>query len=153
MRPPQQGQVSKGRGAGFPSRIGGRRGPRGRDQPAAEGGFRGAMTIAEKTVMTDAVKAVRQGVQQETPNELVGRQGHDFALVVVPVIAPAETNLLAGHIDQPAVRDGDAVRVAAEIGVTNYRYDASHTAGGYYQGGQRAARAGLSSCRPPAQRA
>lgn len=37
--------------------------------------------------------------------------------------------------------------------VPNYRYDASHTAGGYYQAGQRAARAGLSSCRPPAQRA
>ena len=37
--------------------------------------------------------------------------------------------------------------------VPNYRYDANHTAGGYYQAGQRAARAGLSSCRPPAQRA
>ena len=74
------------------------------------------MTIAEKTVMADAMKAVREGVQQETPDELVGRQGHDFALVVMAVIAPAETDLLARHVDQAAVRDGDVVRVATEIG-------------------------------------
>ena len=66
--------------------------------------------------MADAVKAVRQGVQQETPDELIGRQGHDFALAVMPVIAPAEPDPIACHGDQPAVRDGDAVRVTTEIG-------------------------------------
>src|SRR3954452_4476920 len=74
------------------------------------------MTIAEETVMADAMKAVRQGVQQETPNELICRQGHHLALVVMPVIAPAEADLLVRHVDQPAVRDGDAVRIATEIG-------------------------------------
>src|SRR4051794_18303101 len=74
------------------------------------------MTIAEETVMADAMKAVRQGVQQETPNELIGRQGHHLALVVMPVIAPTEADLIARHVDQPAVRDGDAVRIATEIG-------------------------------------
>src|SRR3954465_13644695 len=74
------------------------------------------MTIAEETVMADAMKAVRQGMQQETPNELIGRQGHHLALAVMPVIAPTEADLPVCHIDQPAVRDGDAVRIATEIG-------------------------------------
>ena len=52
--------------------------------------------------MADAVKAVRQGVQQETPDDLIGRQGHDFALVVMPVIAPAEPDPIARHVDQPS---------------------------------------------------
>src|SRR3954453_14588103 len=73
------------------------------------------MTIAEETVMADAMKAVRQGVQQETPNELIGHQGHHLALVVMPVIAPAEADLIARHIDQPAVRNGDAVGVATGV--------------------------------------
>jgi hypothetical protein len=85
------------------------------DQLTAEDEFLGAMTIAEKTVVANAMKAVRQGVQQEAPDELVGRQGHYFALVVMPVIAPAETHLLSRRFDQTAVRDGDAVRVAPEI--------------------------------------
>src|SRR3954449_7244271 len=50
------------------------------------------------------------------PNELIGRQGHHLALVVMPVIAPAEADLLARHVDQPTVRDGDAVGIATEIG-------------------------------------
>jgi hypothetical protein len=87
-----------------------------REQPAAKGKFLGAMTIAEETVMADAMKAVRQGVQQETPNELIGRQGHHLALAVMPIITPAEADVLARHVDQPAVRNGDAVRIATEIG-------------------------------------
>src|SRR3954454_19015895 len=74
------------------------------------------MTITEETVMADAMKAVRQGVQQETSNELIGRQGHHLALVVMPIIAPAKADLPVRHVDQPAVRNGDAVRVATEIG-------------------------------------
>src|SRR3954469_22588607 len=93
-----------------------RRGRANREQPAAQGEFLGTMTIAEETVMADAMKAVRQGMQQETPNELIGRQGHHLALVVMPVIAPAKADLIARHVDQPAVRDGDAVRIATEIG-------------------------------------
>src|SRR3954453_12244988 len=93
-----------------------RRGRADRKQPAAKGEFLGAMTIAEETVMADAMKAVRQGMQQETPNELIGRQGHHLALAVMPVIAPTEADLPVRHVDRPAVRDGDAVRIATEIG-------------------------------------
>jgi hypothetical protein len=93
-----------------------RRGRATRKQPAAKGEFLGAMPIAEEAVMADAMKAVWQGMQQETPNELIGRQGHHLALVVMPVIAPTEADLLARHVDQPAIRDGDAVRIATEIG-------------------------------------
>src|SRR3954452_12838356 len=58
-----------------------RRGRANREQLAAQGEFLGAMTIAEKTVMADAMKAVRQGVQRETPNELICRQGHHLLLL------------------------------------------------------------------------
>ena len=76
--------------------------------------------------MADAVKSVRQGMQQEAADEFVGRQRHDLVLVVMAIVAPAEADLAAGERDQPAVGDGDAVRVAAEIG--QYRLGAGERA-------------------------
>src|SRR5437867_12186395 len=74
------------------------------------------VAIGEEAVMADAVKAVRQGVQEEATDELVGGKRHHFGLVVVPVIAPAEAQLSLFEPDEPAVGDGDAMGVAAEIG-------------------------------------
>src|SRR4051812_38030400 len=92
------------------------RGGADREQLAAKSEFLGTVTITEETVMADPMKTVRQGMQQKTPNELIGRQGHHLALIVVPIITPTEADLLARHVDQPAVCDGDAVRIATEIG-------------------------------------
>ena len=66
--------------------------------------------------MADAVKPVRQRVQEKAPDEFVGCERHHLVLVVVPVIAPAETDTLAGERVEPAVGDGDPMRVAPKIG-------------------------------------
>src|SRR3546814_9152577 len=66
--------------------------------------------------MADAVEAVRQGVQQEASDELVGVEGHDPGLAVAAIVAPSEGDLAVGDADQPGVGDRDPMRVAAEIG-------------------------------------
>ena len=67
--------------------------------------------------MADAVDAVRQGVQEKAPNELVGVEGHDLRLSMMPVVLPAEGNAtVIAHIEEPRVRDGNPMGVAAEIG-------------------------------------
>ena len=58
----------------------------------------------------------RADVQQKASNELVGSECHHLGLVVVAVVLPAEADLTVGEPDQPAVGDGDAMSVAAEIG-------------------------------------
>jgi hypothetical protein len=72
--------------------------------------------IGEKAVVADAMEAIRQGVKQKTPDERVGGERHYLGFAVVAVVVPAEADLSIGKRDQPAVSDGDAVGVAAEIG-------------------------------------
>ncbi len=76
----------------------------------------GAMSIGHEAEVSNAMEAVRQGVQQEAPDELVGRQLHDLCRVVVSVILPGEPDMIVVDLDHAAIGDGDAVRVAPEIG-------------------------------------
>ena len=66
--------------------------------------------------MPDAVETVRQGMQQETANELVGRKRHHLRLAVMPIILPAEGDRRVGDTDESGVSDCDAVGIPAEIG-------------------------------------
>lgn len=52
--------------------------------------------FAEKAVMANAMKPVRQGMQQEAPHELVGRQGHHLALIGVSDIRGKEFDIAPG---------------------------------------------------------
>jgi len=65
--------------------------------------------------MPDLDEPVRKDVQQEPTDELVCIERHDFRLVVIRVIPPAERNLVAFEFDQPVVADRDPVGVSAEI--------------------------------------
>jgi hypothetical protein len=66
------------------------------EQLAAQREFVVAAAVGKKTVMADAVEPVWQSMQQEAADELVGRQGHHLALIVMPVIAPTEADLPVG---------------------------------------------------------
>ena len=68
--------------------------------------------------MSNAMKAARQHVEQETPHELADVEAHDFALVstALPIVLPAETDVGLVEIEQAAVGDRDAMRIAREIG-------------------------------------
>ena len=57
--------------------------------------------------MADAVKAVRQGMQQEAPDELVGIERHAFLLAAMAMVTPAECDFAVFHADEPGIGDGD----------------------------------------------
>ena len=57
------------------------------------------MTVGEEAVVADAMKAVRQAVEQEAAHELGGVERHHLGLVVLAVIAPLEAD--------PGPVDGD----------------------------------------------
>jgi hypothetical protein len=46
--------------------------------------------------VTDAVEAIRQDVQKEAADELIGIQRHDFGHAVLAIILPGETDLAFG---------------------------------------------------------
>lgn len=74
------------------------------------------MTIGEVTEVTDTMKAVRNRVQQETANELMGVECHQLLPVTVAIILPSERDVIAAHGNEAGVGDGNTVGIAAEIG-------------------------------------
>jgi len=67
--------------------------------------------------MADAMKPLWQNVEQEASDKLVGTESHCAvpSLPVAAVILVAEGHAALVERSEPAVRDGDAMGVAAEI--------------------------------------
>jgi hypothetical protein len=86
------------------------------EKGAAEGELGGAVVIGHEAEVTDAMEAVGQRMKQKAANELAGLELHDLGAAVVAIVFPSEGDLGVVEGDQAAVGDGDAVRVAAEIG-------------------------------------
>src|SRR5208283_4276707 len=51
------------------------------------------MAIAEEAEVPDAVKSVRQHMDQEATDDLLGREGHRLPAVVISVVLPAKADL------------------------------------------------------------
>src|SRR5699024_8517563 len=70
----------------------------------------GALAVGEEAVMADAVKAIRQGMQKETPDELFGFERHPSGPAAMAIVTPAERHLAILHTDQAGIgewrRDG-----------------------------------------------
>ena len=73
------------------------------------------MAVGKETVVADAMEAVRQGVEQETPDELEGRKCHDLGFVVMTIILPAEGDAVIRQADKAGIGYRDAMRIATEI--------------------------------------
>ena len=71
--------------------------------------------VSKKSEVADAHKAAWQQVQEEVAKELFDRQGHEPLLVAVSGVAPAKGDVAVGKSNQPAVGNGDAMSVSAEI--------------------------------------
>ncbi len=74
-----------------------------------------AVSIAEEPVVANAVEPTRQNVEQESPDELVCREGHGFLLIVVAVVSPTKFHLTLFNVDNPMIGNGHSVGVAADI--------------------------------------
>ena len=76
----------------------------------------GAMAVGEKAVVTDAVKAVRQNMQEEAADELVRLEPHDLVPASMAIILVGKGDLIAVDGGKPCVGDGGAMGIAREIG-------------------------------------
>ena len=65
--------------------------------------------------VADAHEAAGQQVEEEAPQELIERQSQKPLLVGMCGVAPAEGDVALLESNQPAVRDGNAMRVSTEI--------------------------------------
>jgi hypothetical protein len=78
----------------------------------------GAAATGQQSVVSDAMEALWQDVDQEAPDELVGCQRHRLvaggALDAIILVPEGDAVLVGGH--EPAIRDGDPVAIAREIG-------------------------------------
>ncbi len=73
------------------------------------------VAIAEEAEITDAMKPMRQNVEEEATDEFLGRKRHGFLLTVVSIVLVSEANLTGFDVQQAVVRDGDAMGVAADV--------------------------------------
>ena len=71
--------------------------------------------VSEEAEVADAHKAARQQVKQKATKELFDRQGHEPLLVAVSGVTPTECDVAVGKSNQPAVGNGDAMSISAEI--------------------------------------
>ena len=76
-----------------------------------------SVPIRKQSVVADAMKAIRQDMEQEAAHELPNSQPHHLILVVavVPVILPAKADMRVCEFEQPTVADGDTMGVARKI--------------------------------------
>ena len=71
--------------------------------------------IGEQAEVANAHEAARHHVQQKASQEFVGVERHDLHAVVVGVVLPAESDAAVAVIDEPIIRERDAVGVATEV--------------------------------------
>ena len=75
----------------------------------------GSLIVGHEAKMPDSHEALRQDVQEESADELAGREGHRALLIAVSVIPPTERDVVAVEGKQSMIRDRHAVRITAEI--------------------------------------
>ena len=77
----------------------------------------GAGAIGEQTVVTNAMEAGGQHMDEEATDELIGCERHCFVPIASfdPIVFPLESDALVVERDQSPVGDGDAVGVARQI--------------------------------------
>ena len=71
--------------------------------------------IREQAEVANAHEAARQHVQEKAPQKFVGGECQDFHTVVIRVVLPAETDVTVAMVDEPIIRQRDAVGVPTQV--------------------------------------
>ena len=58
---------------------------------------------------------MRENVQKEAAQKLLGRYGHQLLFAAMRIILPAEGNLTVGKGHDPMIRDGDTMCVPSQV--------------------------------------
>lgn len=106
-----------------------RRGNRvgGAQRSAAQGELHLAVAITHEAVTANVLEALREDMQQEAADEFRSIERHDFFCAALLIVFPEKGNLSLLHANQPVVRNGDAMCVAAQVaqdlgGATKWRF-------------------------------
>jgi hypothetical protein len=65
--------------------------------------------------MPEALEAAGQYMQQEAADTFVGVECHGLATIALTTVAVGKADPSISHVEEPVVRDGDAMRIAADI--------------------------------------
>ena len=87
----------------------------GREQQAATQQRYGSSAVGEETEVADADQSLGKNVDEESSQELIGRDRHDLLLAACGVILPAERDLILLEGYETVVGDGHSMGVAGEI--------------------------------------
>ena len=71
--------------------------------------------IGEQAEVPDAYEAARKHVQEKASEEFLDGECHEFRAPMIGIVLPAKLDETIGEADQARIRDGNAVRVAAEV--------------------------------------
>jgi len=91
------------------------------EQLEAERQEDGALPVGEKSEVADAHEAAWQQMEQESAQELLDLQSHKPLLIAMGGVSPLEGDVALGESDQPAVGDGNAMGVGAQIAQHMFR--------------------------------
>jgi len=65
--------------------------------------------------MSNPDEPLRQNVQEESPDELLGREGHFAFLVAMSIVPPTKSDVIAVKRNQSVIGDGHTMGVTAEV--------------------------------------
>jgi hypothetical protein len=74
-----------------------------------------AAAAGQESKVPDANETTREHMQQETTQELIGRQSEESFLVFVSGVSPAKRDLVIQEGNEPAIGDRHPMRISAEV--------------------------------------
>ncbi len=74
-----------------------------------------AVSIAQEAVVADAVESTGENVEEESPDELLGRKRHDLLPIVVTIVPPVEADLPVSDTHDPMVGNRHPLCVAPDV--------------------------------------
>jgi hypothetical protein len=81
----------------------------------AQGDVLSTLTICEESVVADSHESFGQDVEEESPNELHGVEGHRALLAAISVVLPREADFAFLEGDKSLVGDSHPVGIAGEV--------------------------------------
>ena len=94
---------------------------RGAEQRAAAIECSTAVPVGEQSEVTDADESSRQDMEQESPQELMRRYGHDLLLVAMCVVSPAEGDLIVLEGHETMAGDRHAMGISSQVAENMFR--------------------------------
>jgi len=73
------------------------------------------MAVGQETEVPKLAEALGQDVDEKAANKLMGTDSHGAFAIAVTVVLPLKGHLAVLELQQAVVRDGDPVRVAAQV--------------------------------------